>query len=137
MAEEVDQVEADHMSFQIFSQCLRALSYEPAAACEEMGNYNSAGEIWYELTSSFPYISNSPTIALDAEQRVVLTALISKLKELPAEAMAPKGTMPTSHAACLIAMEHPAWIPLRVLAVKLMEMLEPAIKRNQESLNSL
>jgi hypothetical protein len=137
MAEEVDQVEADHMSFQIFSQCLRALSYDAAAACDEMGNYNSAGEIWYELTSSFPYVSDLPTIRLSDEQRIALGALASKLREVPSEAMAPGGVMPTSRAACVIAMKHPAWVPLREQAAKLVKMLEPAIQRNQEFLNSL
>jgi len=136
-ASEMDRVETDHVSFSVFSQSLRALSYDAAAACHEMGNYNSAGEIWYELTSSFPYVSDSPTIGLSAEQRIALAALVSKLRELPEEAMAPKGIMPTSHTACLIAMNHPAWIPLREQAAKLVEMLEPAIKRSQEFLNSL
>src|SRR5258707_827978 len=80
---------------------------------------------------------DSPIIVLSAEQRIALAALISKLQALPHDAMAPGGVMPTSHAACLIAMKHPGWLPLREQAAKLVEMLEPAIKRNQEFLNSL
>jgi hypothetical protein len=136
MTDDMDAEESYRMWFGVFIQALQALSYDPVAACNKMGNYNSAGEIWYELTS-LDHLAASPFIGLTNEQQAAIALLSYDLKAVPAEAMAPGGVMPTSHAACVIVMQHPAWVPLREQAARLVEMLEPTIKRNQEFLNSL
>jgi hypothetical protein len=132
-----DKEESAHTWFQVFIHSLTALCLEPEAACDMMGNYNSAGEIWYDLTAGAPYAPQSPVIGLDAPQRDAIAALVQKLKLLPPASIAPKGVMPISHAACVAALRHPAWTPLRQEAKAVVNLLEPAIARTEEYLARL
>ncbi len=131
-----EQEEGERISFGTYGDSLRALSLDPAAACNEMGNYNSAGEIWYDLTS-LAYLSDSTFIGLTRDQRAAIKALANGLKELPGDAMAPGGVMPVAHATCVIAMSHPAWIPFRDCAAKLLGSLAAEIRHNQDLLKAI
>jgi hypothetical protein len=137
MTDEISLEEADHTSFHlIYLTALNALASDPKAACDAKGNYNTAWEIQDELTS-YSYLANSEILDFDSAQRIGMLKLADELKVIPSEAIAPPGANMGSAAGCLLAMQHPAWVPLRMRAKHLLEILGPAIVRNRKFIAAL
>ena len=113
-----------------FVTALQVLSRDATRQCDEMDNYNAPWEIRDDAASgglgslrlSAPYLS--------WEQAEKIVDLVAGLRRLPKEALSVSHMKMTGHVGCITAMNHPAWEPLRKEAEQLLQLLEPAIKKN-------
>jgi len=126
-----DEQDVFENSFRIFIFSLQVLSHDAATQCEEMGNYNTAWEIQYDVGHGGVALLGSSACYLTWEQTEKVVALSVLLKALPEEAISPPNMLTTNHVGCITAMNHPTWEPLRKEAEQLLQMLEPAIQRNE------
>jgi hypothetical protein len=130
-ADNVNSREEFENCFFYFVKALRVLSHDSATQCEEMGSYNTPWEIQRDVTGggigslrlSAPYLS--------WEQAEGIVDLVASLRKLPEEALSVPFLKMIGHAGCVTAMNHPAWEPLRQGATRLLQLLEPAIERNE------
>jgi hypothetical protein len=129
-----DQKERDDFEngFFYFVDALKVLGLDAEAQCEEMGDYNVPWELQHDISEGGLAIARSPAGYLTSEQTNKVLELSSALNDLPKEAIAPPGTLTTSHSGSLTAMNHAAWAPMRQMAAQLLQLLEPAIERNRE-----
>jgi hypothetical protein len=65
------------------------------------------------------------------QQAEEIVDLIAVLRRLPKEALLVPHMKMTGHVGCITSMNHPAWEPLRKEAKQLLQLLEPAIQRNE------
>ena len=117
-------------SLRQYVKALHVLSHDAETQCEEMGNYNTPWEIQHDAGEVGLYLIRPKECYLTVEQTEKITELSSTLLALPKEAIAPVGMLMTSHAGCIYAMSHPAWESFREDAKRLLELLDPAIKKN-------
>jgi hypothetical protein len=113
-----------------YVKALQVLSHDAETQCEEMGNYNTPWEIQHDVGEAGLYLIRPKGCYLTGEQTETIAELSAALLELPEEAIAPAEMLMTSHAGCIYAMSHPAWEPAREGAKRLLELLEPAIRKN-------
>lgn len=117
----------------IYQDALHALASDPQTACEAMGNDNAPWEI-RDGVGSHAYLADSPVLALTAEQADAMRRLAAGVKALPEAAIAPGDVATTGRTACVTAMRHPAWVPLRTEAAELADMLEEAFAQSEDRL---
>jgi hypothetical protein len=113
-----------------YVKALHVLSHDAETQCEEMGNYNTPWEIQHDVGEAGLYLIKPKECYLTGEQTEKIAELSAALLALRKEAIAPTGMLMTSHAGCIYAMSHPAWEPLREGARRLLELLEPAVRKN-------
>jgi hypothetical protein len=113
-----------------YVKALHVLSHDAETQCEEMGNYNTPWEIQHDVGEAGLYLIRPKECYLKGEQAEKIAELSAVLLALPKEAIAATGMLMTSHVGCICAMSHPAWEPLREDAKRLLELLEPAIRKN-------
>lgn len=129
-SEEMDARENFENCFLHFVIALRVLSHDATAQCEKMGNYNTPWEIQRDIVDGGlgslrllgPYLS--------WEQAEKIVDLIAALRRLPKDALSVLHLKMTTHVGCITAMNHLAWQPLRTEAAQLLQLLQPAIERN-------
>jgi len=129
-AEEITEEESHRTGFFYFVEALRILSLDADRQCEAMGNFNTPWEICDDIYGG-KYIDH-PTIGLSKEHNKAIASLLSGLEKLPEDAIVSPGLDMESHAGCIQAMRHPAWEPMRQEASRLIEILEPVIRKNHE-----
>lgn len=131
---QTDQQEQDDFenAFFYFVDALRTLGLEADEQCEQLGNYNVPWELRHDVSEGAIAITKARISYLDAEQTARVTEMVSALNALPDEAIAPHGVLTDNHAGSLIAMGHPSWGPIRRKAKELLQLLEPAIERNNK-----
>lgn len=130
-ADDVSGREEFENCFLHFVEALRVLSHDAAMQCEEMGNYNTPGEIQDDASSGGLGSLRLSAPHLSWEQAEKIVDLVAALRRLPKEAISVPHMKMTSHVGCITAMNHPAWEPLRKEAGELLVLLEPAIEKNQ------
>jgi hypothetical protein len=65
------------------------------------------------------------------EQSEKILELVAAVRRLPEEAVNPVYLKTTGSVGCITAMNHPAWAALREDAAKLLQLLDPAIRKNE------
>lgn len=129
-SEETDARDEFENCFLHFVDALRVLSHGALEQCEEMSNYNTPWEIQRDISGGGLGSLRLSAQYLTWDQAEKILDLVAALRRLPHEAIAVPHMNMTSHAGCVTAMNHPAWEPLRKEAAQLLQLLEPAIQRN-------
>jgi hypothetical protein len=130
-SEEMDARDEFENCFLHFVDALRVLSHDAVAQCEEMGNYNTPWEIQRDISGGGLGSLRLSALYLAWDQAEKILDVVAAVRRLPDEAIAVPHMKMTSHVGCIAAMNHPAWEPLRKEAAQLLQLLEPAIQRNQ------
>ncbi|HET6555228.1 MAG TPA: hypothetical protein VFG49_17010 [Dyella sp.] len=117
-------------AFFYFVDALKTLGLAAEAQCDQMGNYNVPWELRHDVSEGAMAITQAPISYLGIEQATRVMELVSALNALPDEAIAPPGTLTDNHEDSLKAMRHPSWEPIRRQAIGVLQLLEPAIERN-------
>ena len=130
-SENLDAREEFENCFFYFVKALRVLSHSSDTQCEEMGSYNTPWEIQRDVTSGGIGSLRLSALYLSWEQAEGIVDLAASLRKLPKEALSVPFLKMIGHAGCVTAMNHPAWEPLRQDAARLLQLLDPAIKRNE------
>ena len=125
----MDAQEAFENSFWYFVSALRVLSHEPERQCKEMEAYNAGWEIKQDVIDFGQGVVGSPSSYLTKEQTEKIIELIAALKLLPAEAV--PHVAPADLVNCIASMNHPAWVPVRQNALRLLVLLESNALRNE------
>jgi hypothetical protein len=121
-------------AFDHFVAALRVLSHDAETQCDEMGSYNTPGEIQFDVVGSGLGILRISAEWLDWAKAEKLLDLVAGIRRLPSEALYVPHLSMTSREGCLVAMGHPAWAPLRSDAAMLLTLLAPEIERNERYL---
>ncbi|WP_157521948.1 hypothetical protein [Mitsuaria sp. 7] len=103
-------------AYRVFADALAVLASAAEKQCESVGDFNVAWELKDEVQAGRYLVGKGH---LDAEQEAWISALVCALDAVPATTL-PAGS---DRASNLAAMQHPAWIPLRVLARHALEAL--------------
>jgi len=130
-SEEMDNHEVFENTSFYFTKALRVLSSNATTQCEVMGNYNTPWEIQSDITGRGLGSLRLSAPHLSWEQAEKIVDLVAALRRLPKEALSVPHMKMTSHVGCITAMNHPVWEPLRKDAEQLLQLLEPAIQRNE------
>ena len=118
--------EAFANAYYYFVRALDVLAADAATQCERMGNFNVAWEIRNDVVSG-AYVINMPNNGLAPEEKNEITEMVASLNGLPSSLFVATDTK----ADNMVAMEHPAWIPIRAAASDLLRLLEPITEKNQ------
>jgi len=110
-------------AYREFAEALAVLAASPEEQCEAMGNFNVAWELKDDVQAG-KYLVDSGR--LNAEQVAWILTLACALDAVPTTTL-PAGP---GRAENLAAMQHPSWIPLRVLASQAREALSAATAAN-------
>jgi hypothetical protein len=128
------QLEEDSEDFEnpftYFVEAVEVLSHQAELQCNEMGNYNTPWEIQDNFLGRSAEVLGFSSSYLNSEQRARIVELAYLVEHLPKDALGSKTMLMTTHAGCIEAMHHQAWMPLREYAARLLKELEPAISRN-------
>ena len=127
---QIDREEFENC-FLHFVDALRVLSHDAATQCEEIGNYNTPWEIQHDASGGGLGSLRLSALYLSWEQAEQIVDLVASLRRLPQEALSVPHMKITSQVGCITGMSHPAWEPLRKEAEQLLQLLEPAIQRNE------
>jgi hypothetical protein len=127
---EMSDREVFENTFHYFIAALRVLSSDAATQCKDMDNYNTPYEIQSDTTARGIGALRLSAHYLNWEQAEKIVDLVAALRRLPPEALSVPHLRMTGHIGCITAMNHPAWVPLREEAVRLLVLLRPEIERN-------
>lgn len=108
-------------------KALDVLASDAAEQCEVMGNYNVAWEIQYDVLDGGTSLINWPIDYLSQPKKDAIAQVITYLKELPDDALL------SDH---MLAMNHPSWAELRLVAIRLRVQLNDVTKKNREYFDS-
>ena len=92
-----------------------------------MGYYNVAWELKDDISSGL-YLFEISEPYLNEEKKLAIKILVDEVEKIPEEAFKDGNSTEGS----LKAMSHPAWEPLRVKAVTLLQVLEPVTRANDD-----
>lgn len=118
-------------AFHYFVGALKVLSHDPEMQCDEMGSYNTPYEIQRDVAGGGLGILRISAAYLEWEHAEAILDLVAAVRRLPSEAIVVPHVSMTRREGCLIAMNHPAWSPLRADAGKLLALLDLVIERNR------
>jgi hypothetical protein len=127
----IDEQEIFENSLNVYIFSVQVLSHDAATQCEETGNYNTPREIQHDVERVGVSLLGSSACCFTRGQREKITALSASLGALPPEAIEVPHMKMSSPIGCITAMNHPAWEPLRQEARQLLQLLEPAIRKNK------
>jgi exonuclease III len=119
--------EAFHTSYQIFIDALRMLTLEASEQCAAMGDYNVAWELKDDAQSGKYLLHRGH---LNAEQEAWIGTLVCAMENVPTQTL-PAGS---GREINLQTMQHPSWIPLRVIAKHVLDALAVSTKTNAKFL---
>jgi len=123
-ASEMSEQEQFELGYYYFIQALKILAKEAKAQCQEMGNCNVAWELKDDVSAG-SYMLKVAADNLSQEQKNSITKLILELNKVPESVVRlaedPNGNLQAMQATC--------WAPLRLLAAKLLQSLEPVTQR--------
>lgn len=112
-------------AYYYFMQAVQILAMDAESQCEKE-EYNAAWELKNDVSAG-AYIFNLPD-RLSKDQKDAVLRLVAALETIPEAVL--RATNGNAYEN-LVAMGHPCWIPLRVQATALIELLEPATKKNR------
>lgn len=116
-----------HSGYRVFVQAVEMLSTSPEEQCELMGDYNFAWELKDDVKAGKYLVSLG---YLTAVQEAWISALVGALEAVPVQVLPSGGGRETN----LLAMQHPTWVPLRVIAGHVLKALEPFTLKNAKYL---
>ena len=116
-----------HTSYRIFVEAVQMLASTPEEQCAAMGDINVAWELKDDVRAG-KYLAGRGY--LDEVQEAWVLALSGALDAVPAQVL-PAGA---GREANLPAMQHPSWIPLRVIAGDTLDALKPFTEQNAQYL---
>ena len=129
--EDTDLKEDFETSFYHFVKSLQVLSHDPMVQCREMGDHNTPWEIQRNAADGGLGTLRLSGLYLKWDQTERIVDLVAELRRLPKEAIVPPHMTTVDHAGSFTAMNHPAWAPLRLEAAQLLQLLAPAIAKNE------
>ena len=112
-----------HSEYRVFFDALRMLAASAEEQCRAMGNFNVAWELKNDVQAGRYLVGRG---YLEPVQEAWIQALCEAINAIPAQTL-PAGD---EWAANLSAMNHPSWIPLRVLAAHTIRELESFSAKN-------
>lgn len=116
-------------SYYRFVEVVEILASAPEEACERVGHFNVAFEIKHDLEAG-PYLFNYAGCPLNPAQRSSVVELVEALKSIPEQVL----EFTRVRQQSLERMRHPAWVPLREQATRLLSLLQPITDANQKYL---
>lgn len=120
-----------------FSQMIDTLETLRSPAddqCELMGSYNSGWELQHDVVDMIEAVVASPSNNLSGMQNDLLREIQNVAKILPKDAINSPGCDMKTRNGCIKSLQHPAWIPLRGHADKVLEFLQIEIALNRARL---
>ena len=117
-----------HSGYCVFVQAVEMLSASPDQQCAAMGDYNVAWELKDDVRAG-KYLVGLGYLT-EAQESWIL-ALVGALDGVPAQVL-PAGA---GRETNLLAMQHPSWVPLRVIAAHVLESLKPLTLENAKYLH--
>jgi hypothetical protein len=114
-------------AYRVFAEALAMLASSPEEQCEAMGNFNVAWELKDDVQAGKYLVDGG---RLNPEQAAWILTLACALEAVPTATL-PAGSSRADHLA---AMQHPSWIPIRVLASQAREALSSATAANAVAL---
>lgn len=133
MSDAITFEESFEYSLHNFLQWLEIMTLQPAEACEKWGNYNVAWELVTDLKIDGGHILDMACSYLSEDQKLKVAGFLEELASIPQQVLVGA----TSVAANQEAMAHSCWVPFRVSAQELLQVLEPAALKNREYFSSL
>ena len=100
---------------------------EPVELCDTWGNYNVAWELVADLNSDGSAVVTMPCSYLSEEQKQEVRLFLDGLRNVPKALL----VSATSVEANQKAMSHPSWLPCKMTALALLQLLESAAERNK------
>jgi len=125
--EEMSDEEVFENSYFYFVDSLQALASPPEVACERYGHFNVAWEIKDDVSRGV-YLAESPVSRLSARQAAAIKELADELSRLPENVIRFTKVIEKS----LENMRHPAWVPIRAKAARLVEGLRQVTETNKK-----
>ncbi len=116
-----------HTGYRVFVQAVEILSTSPAEQCELMGDYNVAWELKEDVQAGKYFVGLG---YLTQVHEAWIYALVGALEGVPMQVF-PSGA---GREINLLAMQHPTWIPLRVIASHVLKALDPFTLKNAKYL---
>jgi len=117
-----------HSGYCVFVQAVEMLSASPDKQCAAMGDYNVAWELKDDVRAGKYLVGLG---YLTEAQEAWILALVGALDGVPAQVLTAGGGRETN----LLAMQHPSWVPLRVIAAHVLESLKPFTLENAKYLH--
>jgi hypothetical protein len=117
-----------HSGYRVFVQAVAMLASSAEEQCVSMGDYNVAWELKDDVCSGKYMVGLG---YLSPEQETWVLALVGALDAVPAQVL-PAGA---GRETNLLAMQHPSWVPLRVIAAHTLEALRPFTDENAKYLH--
>lgn len=124
--EKLSEKEAFANAYYYFVKALEVLAADAATQCDRMGNINVAWEIKNDVVRGASVI-NLPNNGMAFEEKNEIAGTVAALNTLPSSLFAATAT----RADNMVAMGHPAWIPIRVAASNLLRSLDRITRENQ------
>ncbi len=124
---QVDESEF-HSGYRVFVDAVEMLCSPPEKQCAAMGDYNVAWELKDDVRAGKYLVGLG---YLTEAQEAWILALVGALEGVPAEAL-PSGA---GREKNLIAMLHPSWVPLRIVAAHVLDALKPFTFENAKHLH--
>jgi len=116
-------------SYYRFIEVVEILAASPDEACERVGYFNVAFEIKRDLEAGL-YLFNYAGCPLSSAQRAAIADLVEALKLIPEQVF----NFTCVREQSLERLQHPAWVPLREQASRLLSLLQPATDANEKYL---
>jgi len=128
VAKKSDLQETFEQGLSHFIGFLEVMSMEPVEQCEVWGNYNVAWELVTDLKNEGHIISTFECSYLTEQKKSEVKSFIASLSSVP-EALLIQAITATENQH---VMSHPAWVPIRKNAAKLISILQSAVVKNKE-----
>ena len=116
-----------HSAHRVFVEALEVLASTANEQCQALGDFNVAWELKDEVQAGRYLVGSG---FLSAEQEAWILALVGALDAVPATTL-PAGA---GRAGNLAAMNHPSWVPLRVIAIEALTVLSSITAENARAL---
>jgi hypothetical protein len=117
-----------HSDYRVFVNALEMLGYAPEQQCAAMGDVNGAWEMKSDVGAGKYLVGRG---YLTAEQESWICALVGALDTVPVQVL-PAGA---GRETNLVAMRHASWVPLRVIAAHVLDVLKPFTAENARYLH--
>ena len=123
-ASPISVLEASHLAYNVFIYTLGVLAKSPEEQCDLMGDYNTAWELRDDALAAHYLIGSG---FLSNKQECALLEFLAVVEPVPVNDM-PSGA---GRAPNLVAMQNPAWEPVRALSADLLATLAPLTEANR------
>jgi hypothetical protein len=121
---QISALEDAHLAYNVFIFTLEALAKPPQEQCEVMGDYNTAWELRNDALAARYLIGSG---LFTDQQELAILKFLAAVEPIAVNEM-PGGA---GRFRNLLAMQNPAWEPIRLLSMDLLATLAPITETNR------